>query len=313
VRVSGRQILVDGQPLHIKGICWSPTTRGQVNNANFGEALGRDLQLMKQAGINAIRTYGFGITRDTRVLDAIAAEGMWVIPTVYSYGGEDAWKVTDKVNRAKGHRAILMWSIGNEWNYNGIYVGLSHGESIARINQVAGLVKRADPERLVSSVYGDVPSTQTLMAMPLIDVWGINSYRGISFGGLMSEYSARSSKPMYLGEYGADAYNANVHTEDQQSQAIATTALTQEILTTSAASGGICSGGFLFEFSDEWWKDNHGSAWEHDVGGVAPGGGPYPDQTFNEEWWGIVDIDRVPRMAFQAYADIANPNRAPAP
>lgn len=118
---------------------------------------------------------------------------------------------------------------------------------------------------------------------------------------------------MYFGEYGADAYNANTHQEDQQAQAAATSALTHEINGQSSLNGGPCIGGLLFEFADEWWKDAAGTNTVQDIGGIAPGAGPYPDNVFNEEWWGLVTIDRTPRQAYNAYKAMARPGDASMP
>jgi hypothetical protein len=206
------------------------------------------------------------------------------------------------VTPIKSHPAILLWIVGNEWNYNGLYVDLPRDQALARLNEAAALVRAADPSHPIATVYGELPTAQTIAAMPNIDVWGINSYRGISFGDLFSAWHARSVKPMFLAEYGADAYNATANKYDPESQAMAVRALTQELADNSAAfaTTGVTSGGAVFEWADEWWKDSAGSPDQHEVGGIAPGGGPYPDQTFNEEWWGLVDIERQPRPAYDA-------------
>merc|ERR1711988_1972257 len=278
--------------------------KGQKNHADYSGSVEKDAKLMQEAGINVLRTYG--TLADRSVLDALWARGIWVVPTVYAWGGSDPSVVIDAVNAVKDHPAILMWSIGNEWNYNGIYVHLSKWDSVHKLNQAAQLIKENDNEHPVASIYGEVPETEIINAMPNVDVWGINSYRGISHGGLFNDYVWRTNKPMFMGEYGADAFNALVNAEDQGAQAHATKGLTREIVERSSATGGDVLGGFLFEFNDEWWKDGAGSNWAHDVGGIAPGGGPYPDKTFNEEWWGIVDIDRNPRAAYWEYRAIQN-------
>ncbi len=147
----------------------------------------------------------------------------------------------------------------------------------------------------------------TIARLDEIDIWGLNIYRNIGFWGLFDDWAAMTDRPMFVSEYGADAYNTLIHAEDGESQAEATRVLTQEIVDASVRGGtGICSGGVLFEFSDEWWKAD-GSWSEQDVGGIAPGGGPFPDETFNEEWWGIVDIHRNPRPAYDAYRDARSP------
>jgi hypothetical protein len=302
VTVDGPGIFVDGRPFHIRGVCWNPVPKGATHpdGIDFPGMVATDADLMRAAGINVVRTYE-AITEPS-VLDALAERGIMVLNSMYVWGGDQPSVVTTRVAPVADHPAVLAWVVGNEWNYNGLYVDLSHEESLARLNEAAALLKQNAGSRPVVTVYGEVPSAETIAAMPDIDIWGINAYRGIGFGDLFSTWASRSQKPMFLAEYGADAYNANEDRYDPESQAEAVEALTQEIADNGFAfvDGGVASGGSIFEFADEWWKDGGGSPDAHDVGGIAPGGGPHPDQTFNEEWWGLVDVDRVPRPAYDA-------------
>ena len=193
-----------------------------------------------------------------------------------------------------------MWMVGNEWNYNGLYAGFSFEAARERVAEVSRNLKQADQEHPVATSFGELPDAATIAALPNIDIWGTNVYRGLSFGGIFNDWAARSDKPLLVAEYGADAYNANLPGPDEAAQAEATVALTELIRDNGSAfsNAGVCVGGALFEWADEWWKDGNGRWDTHDVGGYAPGGGPHPDFVFNEEWWGIVDIDRNRRAAF---------------
>jgi hypothetical protein len=302
IAIDGRRLTVDGEPFQIHGVCWNPVPEGGVHPANLDYAgfVAEDAALMQAAGIDVVRTYE--PLTDRAVLDALYAHGIYVLEGVYAWGGDPASVVTDRVRAVVDHPAVLMWLLGNEWNYNGLYVGLSHDDARDRLNEAAALIRAEDPSRPIATVYGELPTAEVIASMPLIDVWGINAYRGIGFGDLFDRWAERSAKPMFLSEYGADAYNATLPGVDTASQAAAAEALTQEILdhASSADASDVCLGGTIFEWADEWWKDSGGAPDQHDVGGVAPGGGPYPDSTFNEEWWGIVDIDRNPRPAYDA-------------
>merc|ERR1719343_1763055 len=104
-----------------------------------------------------------------------------------------------------------------------------------------------------------MPSAETIQALPGVDLWGINKYSGLTFGNLFPAWASLSQKPMFLGEFGADAYNAKTRQVDEASQAKATSLLTQQIVEASAVRGGVCVGGLIFELSDEWWKDGQGN------------------------------------------------------
>lgn len=295
------KLFVDGAPFKIKGVNWNPVPVGATHpqGLDYRGSVETDAALMQAAGINAVRTYEH--LSDVQVLDVLHEHGIYVFTTVYGWWQDEPSVVTARVNAVKDHPAVRGYVLGNEWNYNQLYSeqALSTLEARDRINAAAALVKQADASKVVCTIYGELSELENMVqSMPDIDVWGINAYRGLSFGALFDDYAAASSKPMFLGEFGADAYNANINAYDPESQAEATSALIAEI--DAAYEQGKSVGGFIFEWNDEWWKDSNGSPSAHDVGGVAPGGGPHPDATFNEEWWGIVDVNREPRPAYHA-------------
>lgn len=306
--IDGRRIIVNGEPFHIKGINWNPIAIGGLNpgGVDFPSNVLPDAGLMAQAGINAIRTY-LPIT-DTAVLDVLWNHSIQVLNTVYASGYEPVDAIGPMVDSVKHHPAILMWVVGNEWNYNNCYSNLNFQDCAQKLQTVAGIIKNHDSLHPVASVYGEAPPASIVQEIGNIDVWGTNVYDMLSFNNLFQRWASTSTKPLFIGEYGADAYNTHTNQEDQDSQAFATQVLTQQIYDNSALyDGGICSGGLIFELADEWWKFARGSPSIQENGGVAPGGGPYPDGTFNEEWWGLFDIQRTARQAYYKYASMAVP------
>ena len=103
---------------------------------------------------------------------------------------------------------------------------------------------------------------------------------------------------MYLAEAGADSYmvvDSGRYTQGNNENAQADAV--KNILNDIFLNRSVCSGVALYTFSDEWWKA--GNPDKHDVGGWAPfsTGVPY-DGAPNEEYWGIVKIDRTKKKAF---------------
>lgn len=309
VEVKGRQLLLDGAAFEMKAVCYNPVAKGKkhpegllFNNPSPEnlEALDEDFRLMKEAGINTIRTYE-AIT-DQKVLSLLEKHELYMIVPVFNYFDASLRRVVEIVEKLKDNPRVIIWEIGNEWNYNAFYSNprLSDKTSHQLIRAAAGLIKTFDKSRPVSTVYGEMPSAALVQDLSEVDIWAINVYSGITFGNRFETWKKLSAKPMYLGEFGADAFNASIKAPDEKAQAKATAALLKELSNNASARdpSKVAIGGALYEWNDEWWKDESGKLDEQDNGGIAPGGGPYPDATFNEEWWGIVTMDRSTRPAY---------------
>jgi hypothetical protein len=298
VKVSKRKILVDNKPYLIKGICYHPVPKGG-DQRDFS-SLKEDLALMVEAGINTIRVYSPII--EVHVLDEINSAGLKVIIGFgYNQGGQfDILSGTfiDYVNTYKSHKAILLWELGNEYNYHPEWFNGDIKNWYIAMNDAAQLINDNDSAHPVTTAHGDLPDSLALSLSENIDVWGINAYRWDDPTPIFSEWSKLSSKPMFLSEAGGDSYmtipKEGYHEGyNEKAQADAN----RKILNAVFSDLEVCSGVTLFSFTDGWWKAGNNNA--QDPGGWAPNssGVPY-DGSPNEEYWGIVDIDRNKKQTY---------------
>jgi hypothetical protein len=298
VKISGRNIMVNNDPYTIKGICYHPVPRDS-DKRSF-ENLTQDLALMVEAGINTIRVYE--PIDDQKVLDEIDAAGIKVI-IGFGYnqdGNFDIYSGTfiDYVNKYKDHEAILLWELGNEYNYHPEWFDGDIKNWYRALNLAADMIHQNDASHPVTTAHGELPDVLALSSCPNIDVWGMNVYRWDDPTEIFAQWKDLSSKPMYLSEAGGDSYMTI--TKDGYHQGVnekAQADSNSKILESVFNNLDISSGVTMFSFTDGWWKaGNNGS---QDVGGWAPNstGVPY-DGTPNEEFWGIVDIDRNKKETF---------------
>jgi len=298
VSISGRKIMVNNTPYLIKGICYHPVPKGS-NQRDFS-TLTQDLSLMTEAGINTIRVYA--PIEDVKVLDAISNAGIkLIIGFGYNQGGKNdilSGSFINYVNKFKHHNAILMWELGNEYNYHPEWFNGDIKNWYLAMNNAADLIHKNDQNHPTTTAHGELPDSLALTMCPNIDVWGMNVYRWDDPEGIFSQWKALSKKPMYLSEAGGDSYmTISKEGYEKGINEKAQAAATLNILKKTFANTDINAGVTLFSFTDGWWKA--GSNLTQDIGGWAPNsaGVPY-DGSPNEEFWGIVEINRKKKEAY---------------
>ncbi|WP_282125298.1 hypothetical protein [Marinifilum flexuosum] len=299
VSISGRKIVVNDSAFLIKGICYHPVPKGS-NSRNF-ESLDRDLVLMNEAGINTIRLYS--PVDDKEVLDKIHEARIKII-VGFGYNQDGHFDIlsgsfADYIIKYKSHPAILFWELGNEYNYHPNWFKGDIKNWYMALNGAVLKVKEIDDNHPVATAHGELPDSLALSICNDIDIWGMNVYRWDDPTGIFGKWKSISKKPMYLSEAGADSYmtiskSGYEQGENQKAQADAT----RKILKSTFGNQEVCAGLTLFAFVDEFWKA--GNPDTQDPGGWAPNssGVPY-DGAPNEEYWGIVDIERNKKEAFQ--------------
>lgn len=299
IKIDGRKLLVNQEPYVIKGICYHPVPKNN-RKRNFDNLM-EDLALMTELGINTIRVYE--PINDKTVLDEIARSGIKVI-IGFGYNQDGNYDILsgtylDYVKKFKNHSAILMWELGNEYNYHPQWFEDDIKNWYRAMNTAVLEIKKEDKYHPVTTAHGELPDDLALKMSPNIDVWGMNVYRWDDPAPIFEQWEAISDKPMYLSEAGGDSYmtiskNGYGEGENQKAQADANKKILNAVFENLDTTLGVT----LFSFTDGWWKAGEND--KQNPGGWAPNstGVPY-DGTPNEEYWGIVDLERNKKETFE--------------
>jgi beta-galactosidase len=286
LEIRGGQLLVNGRAVLFKGVNrheHSPDTGHAVDRA----LMIRDIELMKQHNVNAVRTSHYPNVEEWY---ALADEyGLYVIDEAniecHGFGtnvrnrlsNDEAWRaayvarVEAMVERDKNHPSIVMWSLGNE---------CGDGTNIAA---AYAWTKQRDPSRPVhyegASSHGGSSSD-------------INSFMYATPERVSDRMKARPDAPLILCEYTHAMGNSNGGLQEYW-----------DIF----YGGGNAQGAFVWDWVDQGIRQPvpaefrtsssrqsflaYGGWWENRVGQRTDG---------NFCMNGLVDADRVPRPGLRA-------------
>ena len=221
VEVQGEQVLLNGKPLFLRGICIhaeAPYRSGRAWSEQDAETL---LGWAHELHANFVRLAHYPHDENmTRVADKL---GLLVWSEIPVYWG-NAWtnpqtfdvasqQLHDMIRRDNNKASVIMWSMSNETPIS--------PERTAFIGKLAGLARRQDSTRLITSAmvipHHHADDKTIVMDDPLgqyLDVLGYNEYFGW-YGGKPDEipqiqWENPMHKPLIISEFGAGA-KAGLH------------------------------------------------------------------------------------------------------
>jgi beta-galactosidase len=187
-----RGFLLNGRHVKLQGVC-DHHDLGALGAAVNRRATERKLEILRRAGVNAIRTSHNPPSPE--LLDLCDRMGfvvmdesfdMWRIPKVPNGYAKyfDEWSerdVRDFVRRDRNHPSVIMWSIGNEIPEQRRPEG---GEMAKRLT---GLFHQEDPTRPTTSAFNDPDVAVSNHLAENVDLFGLN-YHPWQYGKALKEH-----------------------------------------------------------------------------------------------------------------------------
>jgi beta-galactosidase len=182
---AARGLLVNGEPVEIRGVC-NHHDLGALGAAVNRRALERQLEILREMGVNAVRTSHNPPAPE--LLELADEMGFLVMDEAF-----DAWRRSKKKNdyhllfddwhekdlralvrRDRNHPSVILWSTGNEIGEQGNAEGHRLSEQLSRI------VREEDPTRPVTAGANNVNAGYNGF-QKTVDVFGYN-YKPQEYG-----------------------------------------------------------------------------------------------------------------------------------
>lgn len=304
IECKDKRLYIGGKLFYVKGMAYGieypKCTGGMQDYDKIGrEVFEKDFKMMKEAGINTIRTYE---PLNIRLLDLAQQYGIKVIENIaYPCSTTDFSsdvhlsvlldQALETIFKHRSHDAILMWSLWNDapwvWGAGGSPFEQYSAETISEfMKKLYNAVKKADPHHPVtaSNVLGFKGSD---LGFDFLDVLGFNTYLG-GIGGFVPEdgesdmrklvaLSEKYNKPVVILETGFSTFGQNM----DQGEIIG-----KQIKMIGENLAGFC----IFQWADGWNKAGFKNEQNDDI----------------EEHWGILTGYRVPKSGYSTLSRYFN-------
>ncbi|MEW6196747.1 MAG: T9SS type A sorting domain-containing protein [Bacteroidota bacterium] len=290
VSISNGWYYIDGKKFFVKGIGYETHTRpGQAPWLySFDADLIRvDLQRIKDAGFNTIRTWGALKEEELALVEESGLKilfGIWIDPHgdfgSTSFVNSAANHVNEVLNYSKNYNCIIGYLIMNEPQVAHIYDAGS--QNLLNLwNTIIDLIHQKDPGIPVSfsnTMIGDY------INMDIFDFAGYNAYiynpvtisNSHGYSGFLKflKENRAQQKPFIVTEYGlsvspgtpGDKYQYGSNTVQQQMEG--------DLLMYRNLIDAGTQGGVVFQYHDGWWK----------------GGNEFVHDDSPEEWFGLIEF-----------------------
>lgn len=297
------------KPLKIKGVCMHHDL-GALGAAVNTRAIERQLEILRDMGVNAIRTAHNPPAPE--LLHLCDKMGFLVMNETFDewamgktkHGYAEIWEqwheqdLQDHIRRDRNHPSVIIWSIGNE------ILEQWHPQGTEMTQKLVAIVKNLDPTRPITAGNNDPVPANTLIRSGLLDLIGYN-YKHHTFKNFPTAFPTKA----FIATETTSAL-ATRGSYDLPSDSMRIWPVRWDVKFEDGNPDNTCS---AYDNCHTPWGSSHQASWlpvkEHDFlsglfiwTGFDYLGEPTPYQwPSRSSYFGIVDLAGFPKDAYYMY------------